>query len=84
MDIESDILSLTNGLQQGDYYVGPPLPSVSASPVRNISEYLARKVDSNEFFTLKMLKFSSRNGEFFNNNYICIYIYIYLFIYIYI
>lgn len=63
MDIESDILSLTNGLQQGDYYIGPRLPSVSASPVRNISEYLARKVDSNEFFTLKMLKFSSINGD---------------------
>ena len=49
------IISLTNGLQQGEYYMGPVLPSVSPSPMKNIKEYIAKRVDSEQFVTMKIL-----------------------------
>lgn len=54
---------LTNGLQQGEYYIGPRIPSVSASPVKSIQEHLGKKVDSEEFITMKILSLMSPNGK---------------------
>ena len=55
---------LTNGLQQGEYYIGPRFPSVSASPVKSIQEYLGKRVDSEEFVTMKILSLMSPNGNY--------------------
>ena len=60
---EQNILSLTNGLQHGEYYMGPVLPLVSPSPVKRMKEFLAKSVDSSEFVTMKILNFSSNNGK---------------------
>ncbi len=50
-------LTLNNGIQQGDYFVGPLLPPVNATPVQSISEYLAKHDDnSDSFVTLKILQ----------------------------
>lgn len=58
--IEPNRLSLTNGLQHAEFYVGPPIQSVNASPVTNIAEYLAKRSDGNEdFVTLKVLTLSA-------------------------
>ena len=57
--IEPNRLSLNNGLQHADFYVGPPIQSVNASPVTNITEYLAKRKDSEDFVTLKVLTLSA-------------------------
>ena len=62
---------LTNGLQQGEYYIGPRVPSVSASPVKSIQEYLGKKVDSDEFVTMKILSLMSPNGKHTNTRCTC-------------
>ncbi len=51
-------LSLNNGIVQGDYFIGPPLPPINPTPVRNITEYLAKRENSDEFVTLKVLSMS--------------------------
>ena len=53
--LDPNRLSLTNGIQQEDFFVGPPIPPVNATPVRNITEYLARRETTDEFFVLKVL-----------------------------
>eukprot|EP00731_Ephydatia_muelleri_P032207 Em0023g714a len=58
--IEPNRLSLNNGLQHAEFYVGPPVQSVNASPVTNIAEYLAKRKDGSEdFVTLKVLTLSA-------------------------
>lgn len=49
------VLNLTNGLQHGEFHVGPKLPSISPSPVKNICEYIARRAEDEQFVTLKIL-----------------------------
>ncbi len=56
-------LSLNNGISQGEYFVGPPLLPVNAAPVRNITEYLAKRENSEEFVTLKVLTMSGGEGD---------------------
>ena len=52
-------VSLSNGSQQGgEYFVGPPVHVVNASPVKSIREHLAKRVDSHEFVTMKILSLS--------------------------
>ena len=60
--LDSSLVSLSNGVQQGEYFVGPPVQVVNASPVRSIKEHLAKRVDSNEFVTMKILSLSP-SGE---------------------
>lgn len=48
-------LSLNNGIQQDDFFIGPLIPSVNATPVRNTFEYLAKRDGADEFVTLKIL-----------------------------
>ena len=57
--VEPNRLTLNNGLQHADFYVGPPVQSVNASPVTNITEYLAKRKDSDDFVTLKVLTLSA-------------------------
>lgn len=53
------VLNLTNGLQQGGvFFVGPKVSSVSPSPVKSISEYIAKRTDSEGYFTMKILPLS--------------------------
>ena len=52
------VLNLTNGLQHAEFHVGPKLPSISPSPVKNISEYIARRADDDQLVTLKILSLS--------------------------
>ena len=59
---QQTLISLTNGLQHGEYYLGPPLALVSPSPVRSIEEHLAKDVNTSEFVTMKILNFSSPSG----------------------
>lgn len=56
-------LSLNNGITQGEYFLGPPLPPVNAAPVRNITEYLAKREYSDDFVMLKVLSLSSAEEE---------------------
>ena len=66
MNIEEQqgVLSLTNGLQHGEYYIGPVLSLVSPSPIRTIKEHLAKNVNTSEFVTMKILNFTSLKGQF--------------------
>ena len=56
--LDPNRLSLNNGIQQGDFFVGPVVPPVNATPVRNIVEYLAKRDGSDTFATLKVLHVS--------------------------
>lgn len=56
--LDPNRLSLNNGIQQGDFFVGPLIDPVNATPVRNIVEYLAKRDGSDEFVTLKILQVS--------------------------
>lgn len=60
--LEPNRLSLNNGIQQDDFFVGPLIPSVNATPVRNTFEYLAKRENSDEFLTLKILTVN-QDGE---------------------
>lgn len=51
-------LHLTNGLQSGEYLIGPRLNTVSPSPVKSISEIIAKKTDGDDFVTMKILSLS--------------------------
>ena len=55
-------LILHNGLNQGEFFIGPHLPAVNASPVQNISEHLAKREGSDDFVCLKVLTVSTE-GE---------------------
>ena len=55
-------LSLNNGIHQGDFFIGPPLPCVNPTTVRNMVEYLAKRDGTNEFMCLKVLSISAE-GE---------------------
>lgn len=52
------VITLTNRLQHCQFFVGPKVTSISPSPVKTISEYIAKRTDSEEFVTLKMLSLS--------------------------
>lgn len=53
-------LSLTSGLE---YFIGPVLPLVNASPIRHIREHLAKRIDTDEFYTMKILTLTSPAGD---------------------
>lgn len=52
--LDNSHIYLNNGLQQGDYIVGPQV-NFCSHPVKDITEYVARKEDSNEYVILKVL-----------------------------
>lgn len=54
-------LSLDNGIYRGDFFIGPPIHTVDPATVRNIMEYLAKRDDTDEFMTLKVLTISTDN-----------------------
>ena len=54
--LDPNRLTLNNGIQQGDFYIGPVIPPVNATPVQSITEYLAKRDDgSDNFVILKVL-----------------------------
>ncbi len=63
--LDPNRLALSNGLQQGDFYIGPMIPPVNATPVQSITEYLAKRDDNSDtFVTLKVLQVNrERDGE---------------------
>lgn len=48
-------LSVSNGIHHGEFFIGPIIPPVNATPVRNIVECLAKQDGSEDFVTLKIL-----------------------------
>jgi len=59
--LDPNRLSLNNGLHQGEFFLGPQIPAVNASPVQNIVEHLAKRDDgTDEFVTMKMLLLSQK------------------------
>lgn len=55
--LDPNRLTLNNGIQQGDFFVGPVIPPVNATPVRSITEYLGKRDNNSEtFVTLKVLQ----------------------------
>lgn len=48
-------LTLNNGINHGDFIIGPPVQPVNGTPVKNISEYIAKREGSDEFVVLKVL-----------------------------
>ena len=61
--LDPNRLLLNNGIQQGEYFVGPPVSTVNTSPVRNVSEYLAKQVNADKFVTLKVLTVANDGEE---------------------
>ena len=57
-------LTLNNGINHGDYIIGPLIQPVNGTPVRNISEYIAKRDGTDEFVVLKVLTLngSSKSG----------------------
>lgn len=47
-------ISLNNGLQQGDYYIGPSV-NFSNHARKDISEFIAKREDLNDYVLLKVL-----------------------------
>lgn len=47
-------ISLNNGLQQGDFYIGPPV-NFCSHPVKNITEYIAKRENCEEYVIFKVL-----------------------------
>lgn len=56
-------LSLGSGIERAEFFLGPVLSLVNASPVQNIREHLAKRVDTDEFYTMKILTLSSSSGD---------------------
>jgi serine/threonine-protein kinase 40 len=56
-------LSLNNGLHHGDYIIGPPVQPVNGTPVRNISEYIAKREGTDNFVVLKVLSLAGASGN---------------------
>ena len=48
-------ISLNNGLQQGDFFIGPSV-NFANHPVKNITEYIAKREDSDEYVIFKVLQ----------------------------
>lgn len=55
-------LSLNNGIHHGEYIIGPLVQPVNGTPVKNISEYIAKKDGTDDFVVLKVLTLSSSPG----------------------
>jgi serine/threonine-protein kinase 40 len=53
-------LTLNNGINHGDYIIGPLVQPVNGTPVKNISEYIAKRDCTDEFVVLKVL---ALNGD---------------------
>jgi serine/threonine-protein kinase 40 len=53
-------LTLNNGINHGDYIIGPLVQPVNGTPVKNISEYIAKRDGTDEFVVLKVL---ALNGD---------------------
>lgn len=47
-------ISLNNGLQQGDFFIGPPV-NFCSHPLKDITEYMAKREDSDEYVIFKVL-----------------------------
>ena len=56
-------LSLSNGLHPGEFFIGPRIPHMNATPLRNISEFLAKRDNSDKFVMLKMLLVSEKGDK---------------------
>ena len=56
-------LSLNNGINHGDYIIGPLIQPVNGTPVKNITEYIAKKEGTDDFVILKVLTLSGSNGD---------------------
>lgn len=56
--LDPNRLSLNNGIEQGDFFIGPMIHPVNVTPVQNIVEYLAKRDGSDDFVTLKILQVS--------------------------
>ena len=56
-------LSLGSGVQRTEFFLGPVLSLVNASPVHNIREHLAKRVDTDDFYAVKILTLSSPSGD---------------------
>ena len=52
-------LSLNNGINHGDYIIGPLIQPVNGTPVKIISEYIAKKEGTYDFVILKVLTLSA-------------------------
>lgn len=51
---DTDSLSLNNGLQQGDYFIGPKV-NFCTHPVEEITECIAKREDSDEYVVFKIM-----------------------------
>ena len=60
-------LSLNNGINHGDYIIGPPVQPVNGTPVKNISEYIAKREGTDEFVSLKVLTLNGDNSDHTND-----------------
>ena len=63
---DSSRISLNNGLQQGDFFIGPAVNFVNHS-LRNITEYIAKREDSDEYVIFKVLH-CAHDGEMNNGH----------------
>ena len=50
-------------MQRAEFFLGPVLSLVNASPMQNIREHLAKRVDTDDFFTMKILTLTSQLGD---------------------
>ena len=57
-------LSLNNGIHHGDYIIGPPIQPVNGTPVKNISEFIAKRDGTDDFVVLKVLSLGGENGDY--------------------
>ena len=62
ISLDNSRIYLNNGLQQGDYIVGPQV-NFCSHPIKDIAEYVARKDDSNEYVILKVLDCKDENNS---------------------
>ena len=56
-------LTLNNGINHGDYIIGPLIQPVNGTPVRNISEYIAKRDGTDEFVVLKVLTLNGSSNS---------------------
>lgn len=60
-------LSLNNGINHGDFIIGPPVQPVNGTPVKNISEYIAKREGTDDFVVLKVLTLSGDTTDHTND-----------------
>lgn len=60
--LDNSRIYLNNGLQQGDYFVGPQV-NFCSHPIKDIEEYVARREDSDEYVILKVLDCKDENNS---------------------